>query len=256
MFADVATLIFIYMTTVFFIAQYLKDNSIVDIAWGLGFVMIALFTLLTTKTFLPIQLLLTTLIIIWGLRLSAHIYLRNKGKGEDPRYKNWRKQWGKNVVIRSFFQIFMLQGVVMFLVAVPIVIVNTTTRGDISLLGLFGLLVWCIGFFFEAVGDYQLYRFLQKKTNKGKVLKDGVWRYTRHPNYFGEVVMWWGIFLIALSMTPLGLQAIISPIIITFLLLYVSGIPMTEALFATSRSYAKYKKETSMFFPLPPKKAQ
>jgi len=245
---SIVGIVFFYMTAVFILATYRKDNSIVDVAWGIGFILIALFTLCKTALFLPRQILATLLVVIWGLRLSLHIYLRNKGKGEDPRYKAWRMAWGKYVVIRSFFQVFMLQGLMMLLIASSIITINLSHTAGINILDIIGLSLWIIGFMFESIGDYQLARFLDRPRGKQQIMNRGLWRYTRHPNYFGEVTLWWGMFIIALSV-PYWQYALISPITITILLLFVSGIPMTERMFDDNPAYQAYKKETSSFFP-------
>lgn len=219
-----------------------------DIAWGLGFVLIAYYSLIKAALYQPSHLLITSLITIWGIRLSAHIYLRNKGRGEDQRYKKWRHEWGNSFVWRSYMQIFLLQGLMMFLISLPIIVINNNTKGDLNTFTMIGLIVWAIGFFFESIGDYQLYQFIKNKHDQKTILQTGVWRYTRHPNYFGEVTMWWGIFIISLP-NSYALLCLISPLLITFLILYVSGIPMTEQMFADNPEFQQYKKKTSAFFP-------
>ncbi|MEX2438174.1 MAG: DUF1295 domain-containing protein [Candidatus Babeliales bacterium] len=236
------------MTSIFLIALIKKDNSIVDISWGIGFILIALISLIMHGLYLPLQIILTLLICVWGLRLSLRIYQRNKGKGEDPRYAQWRKEWGSWTPIRSFFQIFMLQGALMLIIAYPIITINSSKMLTVTWVQILGIVVWCIGFFFEAIGDYQLDQFLKNPIHKDTICTVGLWRYTRHPNYFGESLLWWGIFLMALS-TPYGWTIIISPLTITYLLLYVSGIPMTERMFIGNQAYEQYKKETNAFFP-------
>jgi len=142
----------------------------------------------------------------------------------------------------------MLQGFVMFIIALPIIVINRLSSAGLGILDYCGFLVWLIGFLFESIGDYQLSRFIKNANNKGKVMKYGLWAFTRHPNYFGEVTLWWGIYLVALSV-PYGWLTIISPITISFLLLYVSGIPMIERQFENNLEFQRYKKETSSFFP-------
>ena len=195
---------------------------------------------------------MTGLVTVWGLRLFYHIIKRNWGKPEDFRYANWREEWGKFVVIRAFFQVFMLQGFVMTLVAVPILLVNVSPDTGFGLLEFIGLAVWLKGFFFEAVGDKQLADFLRVPENRGKVLQTGLWRYTRHPNYFGEATMWWGLFVIGLSVQN-GIFGIISPLVITNLLLFVSGVPMLEKKMMDNPAFVEYAKVTSVFVPWFPK---
>jgi len=227
----------------FLIGLYLKDNSIVDVAWGLGFITVTLFTLVSNGNYLPLQILVSSLVLIWGLRLSAHIYLKNRGKKEDFRYANWRKKWGKQVHLRAFFQVYMLQGLCMLIILIPVIIINSYNYGELSFLSYLGLIVWLIGFYFEAIGDWQLKKHLKKS---GGIMKLGLWKYTRHPNYFGEATMWWGIYLMAL---PISWWSIISPLFITWLLLKVSGIPMLEKKWEGNKEYEKYKKVTNAFFP-------
>lgn len=242
-----------FMLVMFTIAQVIKDNSIVDIGWGIGFIIVTITGLLFADTFIQRQLLVATLVVIWGLRLSVHIFIRNAGKPEDFRYAQWRKEWGKWAVVRAFFQVFMLQGAIMFVIALPIMMVNASTVSGLNGYDAIGLLVWVIGFFFEAVGDYQLYAFKKGGANKGKIIKHGLWKYTRHPNYFGEVVQWWGIFIIAAS-AGYWYVSIISPVILTWLILKVSGIPMLEEKYKDHPDWSEYAAKTNAFFPAPPKR--
>ena len=201
-----------------------------------------------TGLFLPRQVLITLLTCIWGFRLACSIAKRNWNKGEDPRYAAWRNEWKRFFYIRSFFQIFMLQGMVMLIVALPIIIVNTNSNGSLTLLDSIGFFIWIAGFLCEVIGDHQLGQFLLDPEHKGKVMQSGLWRYTRHPNYFGEATLWWGMFVIALSV-PYGWVSILSPLLITYLLIYVSGIPLAEKFFIGNIEYDEYKKRTSAFIP-------
>jgi steroid 5-alpha reductase family enzyme len=249
----IAAAVFLYMTAIFVIALLKKDNSVVDIAWGPGFILVALLSLFRGEEFGGRRLLITGLVIIWAARLAIHIYLRNRGRGEDYRYAQWRKSWGKWFVLRSFFQIFMLQGIFLLFISYPIVLVNVSPKKGLAVLDLAGTLVWLVGFFFEGVGDYQLRKFKQDATNKGMIINTGLWRYTRHPNYFGEATQWWGIFLIALSV-PGGWTTVISPVTVTFLLVKVSGVAMLEKKYAGNKEFAAYASRTNAFFPWFPKK--
>ena len=248
-----AATVFVFMTVVYIIALFKKDNSIVDIAWGLGFILVALLTFFLEKEFTFRHTLLTALVLVWGFRLAVHIFIRNRGRGEDFRYAQWRRDWGKWFIIRSFFQIFMLQGLLLSIIVYPVILVNSSKESGISLLDIFGLILWLIGFFFEVGGDFQLSRFKRDPQNRGKIMSSGLWKYTRHPNYFGEAVMWWGVFLIALSI-PHGWTAVISPLLITLLLLKVSGVTMLEKKYAGNKEFEEYTKRTNAFFPWFPKK--
>lgn len=248
-------LVFLYMTAFFVIAVVRKDNSLADIAWGGGFVLLALFSFFRASGPAEArQVLATGLVAAWGVRLAIHISIRNRGRGEDYRYAKWRQEWGKHFLARSFLQVFMLQGALMLLVAYSPIFINLNPARGLTWLDGLGLLVWLTGFFFEGLGDYQLLRFSRDPANRGKVMDKGLWRYTRHPNYFGEASMWWGIFLMAISL-PFGWTAVISPAVITFLLIRVSGIPMLEQKLVNSQpGYRDYMARTSVFFPWFPKK--
>ena len=245
-------LIFIYFTAFFIIAQIIKNNSIVDIGWGLGFLLITIFTFFSSDIITSKSVLVSLLVLIWGSRLSYHILKRNWGKPEDFRYAKWRKEWGKWIFIRGFFQIFMLQGLLMLIIASPIILINHSRQTGLHWLDYLGAAIWIIGFLFESIGDYQLAQFIRKPENKGEIMKYGLWRYTRHPNYFGEATMWWGIYMIGLSLPP-GFWFIISPLTITLLLLYVSGVPMLEKKFADDPKFQEYARVTPKFFPWFPK---
>ena len=249
----IALAVFFYMTAVFLIALVKKDNSVVDIAWGPGFVVVALLSYFWWPGFETRHVLITALVLVWAARLALHIYLRNKGRGEDYRYAQWRRTWGRWFVLRSFFQIFMLQGSFLILISYPVVLANLSATKGLSWLDMLGTLVWLAGFFFEAIGDYQLREFKQKAESRGRIMITGLWKYTRHPNYFGEATQWWGIFLIALSV-PGGWVGLVSPITITFLLLRVSGVAMLEKKYAGNEEFAEYAHRTNAFFPWFPKK--
>lgn len=245
--------ILIYFTIFFVWATIIKNNSIVDFGWGFGFVVVAAYSYVRGQHFSLSGSLVTLLIAIWGLRLTYHILKRNWGKPEDFRYANWRKDWGKWVIPRAFLQVFMLQGLFMLVIVFPAVLLNASSSTRFTLWGTLGLLIWIIGFFFESVGDSQMRNFKKDPSNKGKLIDIGLWRYTRHPNYFGEATMWWGIFIIVFS-SNISIISIISPIAITYLLLFVSGVPLLEKKYKDNPDFQAYAKVTSKFFPLPPKK--
>jgi len=245
--------VFVYMSCVFVIATLRKDNSVVDIAWGIGFILVAVMTFFLEAGFSWRQILVTGLVCIWGIRLAAHISVRNRGKGEDFRYARWRREWGKMFVLRSYFQVFLLQGVLLLIISYPVILVNKTGTEGMSAWDVAGVAVWSLGFFFETVGDYQLSQFKKDPRNTGKIMTAGLWSLTRHPNYFGEAALWWGIFLIALSSRN-GWTAVISPVLITFLLLRVSGVTMLEKKYEGNQAFLEYARKTSPFFPWIPKK--
>lgn len=243
-----AIIVFAYMTLLFALAMIRKDNSIADVAWGPGFIVVSWATLFINGSYGAVQFLTAGLVTVWGLRLAIRIYRRNRGRGEDPRYQKWRDDWGRYFVIRSYLQVFLLQGFILLLNVAPVMIIMSAEPETPPWIVFVGLAVWIAGFFFESVGDWQLDRFLKDPANRGVVIDRGLWRYTRHPNYFGEATMWWGIFIIALS-TPWGWVGVVGPLAITGTILFVSGIPMTEKLMENTRGWSEYKKNTSAFIP-------
>jgi steroid 5-alpha reductase family enzyme len=245
-------LVFAYMSFWFFFSLVWRRNDIADIAWGAGFILLAWFSYFSVTTFSLPALLVNLLVTIWGIRLSLHIYKRNRKKTEDYRYRKWREDWGEYFFVRSFLQVYLLQGFFMYLISQPVIYLNLYPS-RLGFIGLVGTLVWVIGFYFESVGDRQLSDFIKNPANKGKIMQSGLWRYTRHPNYFGEVVQWWGIYLLALSASG-GIWTVIGPVTITVLILFVSGIPLLEKKYEGRPDFEEYKKKTSVFFPLPPKK--
>ena len=249
--AAVAAVI-VYMLLWFIVSLVLKRNDVADVAWGGGFIVAALAALVSRGVVTDRAVLVIVLVIIWGARLVLHIGLRSRGKGEDARYRKWREEWGNHVALRSFFQIYILQGVLLLVISLPVVRVITAPESPLAFLDLLGAAVWVIGFLFEAISDWQLLQFKKEPANKGKVITTGLWRYSRHPNYFGEVTLWWGVFLLALG-APGGWMTIIGPITITGLILGMSGIPMLERKYEGNAEFAEYKRRTSAFFPLPPK---
>ena len=244
--------LFAYMTLWFLISVLKKRNDVADVAWGLGFVLMAWVSFFLSDDPGERGLLVATLVSIWGFRLAWHIHARNKGKGEDYRYLAWRNEWGKWFYPRSYIQVYLLQGMFLFLIVSPVLLINKSTGNDLGTLDMIGAAVWVLGFCFEAVGDAQLARFVKNPGNTGKLMRSGLWAYTRHPNYFGEVVQWWGVWLIALAV-PGGWVGVVGPVTITFLILKVSGIPMLEKKMEEHPEFREYKRRVSVFFPLPPR---
>jgi steroid 5-alpha reductase family enzyme len=238
------------MSLWFIISLLKKRNDVADIAWGLGFVLLAWASFYLSGAGGQRELLVCLLVSIWGLRLALYIYRRNKGKPEDYRYQKWRRDWGEWFYLRSYLQVYLLQGALLFLIALPVLVINKNGEGIPGILDFIGVAVWFFGFCFEAIGDAQLARFIKDPANKGKLMQSGLWAYTRHPNYFGEVTQWWGIWLIALAV-PNGVFTVVGPLTITFLILKVSGIPMLEIKMEENPGFAEYKRKTSMFIPRP-----
>jgi steroid 5-alpha reductase family enzyme len=242
------------MSTLWIVSVILKNVSIVDLFWGLGFVAVNAFYYISTNV-TPAKTVLLVLVTVWGLRLSIYLAWRNIGKGEDFRYKEFRKKYGeKNYWWISFFQTFLLQGILMWIISMTLYGVNQhATSQTLTVIDYMAVLVWFVGFIFEAGGDMQLARFKKDVSNKGKVLNTGFWHYTRHPNYFGDSAVWWGYGLLCLSAGSYALVA--GSIIMTLLILKVSGVALLEkSLKVQKPEYADYIQRTSSFIPWFPKK--
>ena len=236
------------MFALWILSLLLKNASIVDIFWGLGFIAVAWFGLALADGFLPRKLLIYSLTTIWGLRLALHIGIRNWGQPEDFRYAAWRQESGANWWWYSFFKVFLLQGVLMWIISTPLLAAQTPALpSTLTWIDMLGASLWTFGLLFESVGDLQLARFKRKAENKGKLLTTGLWKYTRHPNYFGEAVLWWGCYLIALAAG--AWWTVFSPILITWLLLRVSGVAMLERTMKLKPGYEEYMQKTNAFLP-------
>lgn len=240
-------LILFLTTGLWLLSLYLNDASIADIFWGAGFVLLTLAAYLYSERS-TLQTLLAVLVTVWGGRLTAHISLRNHGKPEDPRYAAWRRQGGRRWWWHSYFKVFLLQGFLMWTIAAPLLAVQSAVGVRTAPIAAgVGAAIWAIGFFFEAAGDYQLARFKANPRNAGRVLTVGVWRYTRHPNYFGDAAQWWGFYVLAVAAG--GWWTVYSPLIMTLLLLRVSGVTLLEKSMKARPGYEDYVKTTSAFVP-------
>lgn len=246
--------LFLYMSALCILALARKNNGIADVGYGVAFIALIGSALLLGGAPNGYALALAILPLVWGTRLALRIFLKNHGKPEDFRYAAWRKAWGKNFAARSFFQIYMLQGAVVGIIALPVLL--SLVYGALNpnpLLFILGLILWIVGFFFETMADFQLDRFIFNREHAGHVMTEGLWRYSRHPNYFGESLMWFAIAVAASGLSSLPFLGFISPLLITFLLLKVSGVPMLEKRFSGNPEWEAYKARTSVFIPLPPK---
>lgn len=242
-----AIALWLYATCLFLIAHWFDDYSIADIGWGGGFVLLTIISFMQGYSISSRSVLASLCVFIWAARLTLHILARHKG--EDKRYTRLREQWRTFVWLKAYFYVFIVQALLMCVIVSPVVLINMTqNQTSLNVLDALGLLLWSIGFFFEAVGDWQLDSFLAKLENKGRIMKYGLWRYTRHPNYFGESMMWWGLWVMALNV-PFGWLTIVGPLTITILLVYISGIPLVEKQFKDNSEFQQYKRETSTFFP-------
>ena len=259
-----AMALFIYIFIAFIVGTAKKNNAIMDIFYGPAYFIVSITSLILniilTATFCIHQVIATTLVLIWAIRLASYVYIRNRGKPEDYRYKAMRERWKTNVSLKSFFKIYLFQGIIVFLVDIPVWFVNISENPPlVSLLDFVGLtlwlgaIIWLVGFLFETIADFSLYKFLEKPENKGKVMDKSVWKYSQHPNYFGEVIQWWGLFIIALAV-PYGFITFIGPAYITFQIIKVSGVKLLDKRFRGNEDYAAYKRRTSSFIPWFPKK--
>ncbi len=242
------------MGTLFVVSIIKKRNDIVDIFWGPGIFLVSLISYLVAPVPTTLSELILLLTGLWAFRLSYRIYKRNRGKEEDFRYKEWRDTWGKLVYVRSFFQIYVMQGFLMLVLSASAIVASVQSTEFIGFTPTMyiGVAVWLIGYYFEVIGDKQLDDFIQDKPEGKEILDTGLWRYSRHPNYFGEVTMWWGVWLMVAPL-PMSYYALVSPVAITLLILYVSGVPKLEKKYEGDPAYEAYKKRTSKFIPLPSK---
>lgn len=247
-----------YFGVFFIIAQIVKDNSIVDMGWGLGFVVGSWATFFITDSPTILSYVVVIFITIWGVRLSARLIKRNWGKPEDFRYAQWRKEWGEKVVIIAFFRVFMIQGIINFIVgAASYTVIKynefVLDSGSAMVIVLLGLLIALTGLFFEVVGDEQLRRHIEK--GEKKLMDKGLWSITRHPNYFGEIAIWTGLYIVGISMfvtTSVSvlyyLVLVISPLLMSIVLIKVST-PMLEKHMSKYDGWDEYTKNVPMIFP-------
>ena len=230
-----------------------KNASIVDIVWGLGFVAVAWTSFAVGNGDDTRRLVLALMVTVWGLRLATHLAVRNIGHGEDYRYRAMRKHWGPRFPIISLVTVFLLQGVLMWIVSLALQLGQVESSPGFGPIGTMGVFVWVVGLAFEATGDQQLRKFKADPANQGKVLSTGLWRLSRHPNYFGDAVVWWGIAIVAAE-AGVGVMGLIGAAVMTFLLVRVSGVALLEkSLKKRKPEYEDYIRRTSAFFPRPPK---
>ncbi|MCD8494691.1 MAG: DUF1295 domain-containing protein [Candidatus Pacebacteria bacterium] len=240
------------MTLGYALAQIVRRNDIADTLWGIGFVLLSWGAVYLSGNTSWDMIVLASMVTLWGVRLALHIGSRSWGKGEDFRYHAWRQSWMLRGVwyyrIRAYAQVFLLQGVLMYLIASPFLMYAYVRTSAMMWAMVIGVCMWSIGFFFEAIGDFQLRVFLKNKN--ASIMTTGLWSLTRHPNYFGEIMMWWGIGIYTLTaQLPLSLIALIGPLLITYLLLYVSGIPLLEEKWRDHPEFQAYAQKTPALFP-------
>jgi steroid 5-alpha reductase family enzyme len=243
--------IVVLFTILWVVSLRLENSSIADVAWGPGILAIGL-TYYFTSDGVPLRAYLTlALLAVWAIRLAAHLGLRTRLQGEDFRYVKWRDEYENNWWFVSYFKVFLLQAVVGWVISLPIYFaIVSLAPPSLTVLDYLGIVLFICGLAFESVGDEQLRRFRANRANRGKVLDGGLWKYTRHPNYFGEALVWWGFGLIALATG--GVPGLFGPAILTYLLIYVSGVAMLESTLIEKAGYIQYVGRTPAFLPLPP----
>lgn len=243
------------MIIAWIISLAVNKVTFVDSLWGLGFVLIAWLTFFQAEGYLLRRMLLAGLTTAWGLRLCLHLSWRNWGHGEDSRYSSWREKTGGRFWLFSLAKVFLPQALFLWAISFSVQFGQLSPTPDrLTVFDILGTALWALGFFFESIADYQLAKFKADPSNKGKVMDRGLWAYSRHPNYFGEFLIWWGLFVITLS-TPNGWWTIGSPVIITLVLLKITGITLMEKSITDSRpGYREYIRRTNAFFPWFPKK--
>lgn len=247
--------VLVFMSLVFLLSQRLKRLDVVDAAWGPAFVVVGLagFWLGDQTAGLNVASLVNLLVILWAGRLAYHIIRRLNSHGEDPRYVELKHRWRGRPAVNAYLRVFLVQAGLAWLIALPVSLINRADSLPLGGWALAGGLVWLAGWVIEAVSDRQLSDFVKQPANRGRIMSQGLWRYSRHPNYFGELTQWWGVFIIALAV-PVGWLGFIGPLTLTFLILLVSGIPLNESRQAKKPGWKDYRQRTSVLVPLPPRK--
>lgn len=237
----------IYFLIAFTIGTLKQNHGLVDIAWGMGFVVSGLAALFVSEITV-VKVVGFAMMLIWGLRLSIYLFIRNWGKTEDKRYTDMRKRWVKHPYLYSFLNVYALQGVLLFLINQPYYQLAFLKEAAFSVFSGVAILFWVIGFYFEVIGDKQLADFRKNPDNKGKIITSGLWSITRHPNYFGEALMWWSMagYAVSVGASPLVL---LSALLITLFLRYVSGVPLLEKKYKDREDFKAYAAKTSVFIP-------
>lgn len=250
LFLQATFIVFILVTLLWVLSVIIKNVSIVDIFWGMGFVIANAFYFYNSGEFFARKTLLLVLVSLWGLRLSLYLLWRNAGKEEDYRYQEFRKNYGaERYWWFSYIQVFLLQGGLILFISLPLLAINTqTVSNNLNGLDYLGITIFIIGFIFEAGGDFQLARFKQNPNNKGKVLNTGFWKYTRHPNYFGDSAVWWSFAIFSIAAG--SYWPVIGSLAMTLIIIKVSGVSLLEKnLNNTKPQYQEYIEKTSSFFP-------
>lgn len=242
-----AVIALMFLAWLFSLVQ--RDASVVDVAWGLGVVLVAWLSFALADGAQSRKALMVALTTIWGLRLSGYLASRITREGEDFRYQEMRRRYGERFPLISLVAVFAFQGFGLWTVSLPVQAAQVpNSPSALTGLDLAGVALWAVGMFFEIVGDLQLSRFRADPRNRGKVLDGGLWRYTRHPNYFGDFCVWWGLYALALA-TREAWWSVVGPLVMSFILLRLSGLPVMERHLRRREGYEDYVRRTSAFFP-------
>lgn len=242
--------IFLLMSFAFLLSIYYKRNDIVDFFWAMNFVVTIIILLRLYRSNYPF-ILLSIFVIIWAVRLSGYLLFRIRSTNQDKRYVKMSSNWNGRVYfwLRSYLQIFILQGLLAAIICFPIIVFAQSNPTEISIKMILGGLIMLVAIVVESVADWQLIQFKLDKDNKGKILQQGLWKYSRHPNYFGEILMWWGVYVFSIT-GWISILSLISPILITFLIIRVSGVSMQESFYQKNKSYQRYALSTNALLPI------
>ncbi|QNL20685.1 DUF1295 domain-containing protein [Hyphobacterium sp. CCMP332] len=245
--------VLIYVSLFYILATIIKNWSIIDIVWGPGFVLIAIMAIIYTRNYNIFSLTISALVTLWALRLAFHIGIRNIGKGEDFRYANWRKKWQPHPEIQGYFRVFILQGIIMLIVSLPIYVTIKFSSTDYSFIYFIpGILIFFIGFILEVSADLQLRNFKKDDKNSGHLINSGLWSISRHPNYLGEIILWWGIGFFSLPF-EYGYLGLLGALCIHLIIRFIS-IPVLEEKWKLRKDWKEIEKDTSILFPYLKKK--
>lgn len=247
--------VILFFSGIYIICLRFKNYALIDIAWGLGFILLVFLGMKQSEYLSAPQYLISTCIFLWGVRLSSYLFLRNFGKPEDFRYLQMRIKWGKYANVHAYFKVFMLQAVLVCVIGLPIIFKFYEEPTRLGPFQIAGFILWGFGFIWESWADQEKSKFKSIVGNKERPCDTGPWRYSQYANYFGEVVLWWGIFLISLPSQYFYLS-LVSPALITFLILKVSGIPFLEEKNSKKENYQAYRSKTNKFFPWKPRTTQ
>jgi steroid 5-alpha reductase family enzyme len=243
-----AAALLIYMSGWYLYGRHINRLDVVDTAWGGGYILSAIIAFIYRQNVRTE--LIGLLVLLWGLRLARHIYKRSGSRGPDPRYEELSAKWKKqHLWAHAYFSVFLVQGLIILIVAMPIAVAGGENKALNRWVGLIGVIGWAAGFIIESIADNQLRQFISSPSNKGKVLSKGLWHYSRHPNYFGELMQWWFLGLLAIG-TSLSLIGLLGPLTLSGLIIFVSGIPSVEKRRLNNPAYQAYKKRTSALIPL------